>query len=70
LKLSVNLIESTTEIVEFTASFIGDEKLSHPFPIDVPSGFEGYIRHFFGCSAHFRFLFSNAIMILDIAYAL
>lgn len=66
-ELGVNLVESATEIGELPASLIGDEKLRHSIPIDVPSHLECYIGYFLHRSAHFHLRFSlllpNAILI-------
>lgn len=57
LELSVNLIESTTEVRELSSSLIGHKDLRHPFPINRPWSFERHIRYFLTGSAHF-FLFT------------
>lgn len=53
LELGVDIVESATEVGKLPASFIGDEKLGHSFPVDVLSSLECYIHHFLPCSAHF-----------------
>lgn len=53
LELRVNLIESTAEVRELSASLIGDEDLSHTIPIYSPRRFESHIRDFLTGSAHF-----------------
>ena len=57
LELRVDLVESATEVRELSASLIGDEDLSPPFPIYGPRRFECHIRHFLACSAHFFLYF-------------
>lgn len=53
LEGSVNLIEGTTKSGELFASLIGDQKLGHALPVDVPGGFESYISNFLPGAAHF-----------------
>jgi len=52
-ELGVNLVESATEIRELPASLVGDEKLRHSIPINVPSHLERHIGNFLHRSAHF-----------------
>lgn len=50
---SVDLVKSATKSGEFFASLIGDEKLCHPFPVNVFRSFECHIRYFLSSSTHF-----------------
>ena len=50
---SVDLVKSATKSSEFFASLIGDEKLCHPFPVNVFRSFECHIHYFLSSSTHF-----------------
>ena len=53
LESVVDLIKGTAESGELFASLIGDDKLGHAIPVNVPRCLEGNIDNFLGRSAHF-----------------
>lgn len=59
--------ESATKIGELLASLVGDQKLRHPLPINVPLDLECYINDIFRRSTRFCFFsatFSSPLLVV------